>query len=192
MIQYIRSCNLYYELTGCPCSGKSYYLQSKGISHINKSNLFNQIIFFFYGLYFLGVNKLFLFIRLSFQEKVPFLFSLNIIRNTILKFGIYYRFNNSKMDIYVDEGISHLFFNFLDSNKCELLEIIEDEIKNINIILIEQGDKSLIKNRLKVRGHSRLRFYNINDFIFSNKESESFIINVVSFKAKRLKIISNE
>ncbi|MEZ9982328.1 hypothetical protein AB4401_21800, partial [Vibrio cyclitrophicus] len=112
------------EITGLPCSGKSYFCNdidfflNKKKSSFIKSLLF-EIKYLFIGFCFLNISTIYALLIFCLHEKAPLNYRLKIFRNVIKKFGVYKNFRDLSCGGYIDEGISHIPFNFLNSNTLD-------------------------------------------------------------------------
>jgi hypothetical protein len=95
-----------------------------------------------------------------------FLFKLNILRNTIKKFGKYQILKQSNAFILVDEGISHLFQNIFVGNRSKKVayEDISSFFEEIypfleKVIILGETKEVLIKRNIdrKVDMHRRMK-----------------------------------
>ncbi|MBF4280817.1 hypothetical protein EAY27_27455, partial [Vibrio anguillarum] len=154
------------EVTGPPCSGKSYYL--KGEAHLLSKNKLSKFYFFWVGGGTLSYSELILLIRLCSQEKVSFIFKLNIFYNALIKFGVFHKSINNSNNNVVDEGISHLAFNFLEAKYTDLELLVKDRLPLVHVKIIVNIDDNILKERLLSRGHTRLRYYSIDNFLYKN------------------------
>jgi hypothetical protein len=174
--------SLIIELTGVPCSGKSYLKNSLK----SKLSDMDDVLFFKDRLVFsVFCNKTIgKYINVFFQNTLLFLYSfsnvkstisvmqlslnaillnvgflnkLNLIRNLILKFG---RFNYVTIHfkgktIFFDEGISHIPFNFLVANDVELQKIVKVNdwsASKLTVLIVDLAGVD-IYSRIQKRGH---------------------------------------
>jgi broad-specificity NMP kinase len=97
--------------------------------------------------------------------------------NILFKIGHAYFINkfNNKNGIIIDEGLSHIPFNFLSYNSnhinsdwIELMSFLKKLTKNINLVIINTN-KEEVKKRITNRGHKRLnKGIELNTFIEMN------------------------
>ena len=188
------------EITGQPCTGKTSFINSgklsKTLYHSYSQGIFVKTINFFRGLFYLDFARLKMLFAWSFNEEASIFFKLNIFRNAVSKFGIYNSL--SKKNTYissfplVDEGISHLPFLFLNTKTDHILNLIREELETIQVIILKSPGLDEIKDRLKNRGHKRLRFLSLNKFIDMNYKIESLLLNRYSELCNGMKIIDND
>ena len=159
------------EFSGLPGSGKStiYNELNKNISNVtfilnNKFNIINEIyLFIFFLLNIFKTYKYIYLFKIVVKSENSLFDKFNIIRNIIKKISKFLIYKNQKGVFVFDEGISHIVFNlFVDSSSRD---INEKEIKksfNIlplpDMLFMLSADKSLIIDRLKNRGHKRIKF----------------------------------
>lgn len=153
------------EITGPPCSGKSFYL--KGKVNLLSKNCVNKVFFFGAGFLALSYSELFLLIRLCSQEKVSFFFKINIFYNSLIKFGVYSK-NVNNDDVVIDEGISHLAFNFLEAKYNDLELLLKYRLPIVHVKILVDVDEDVLKHRLLSRGHTRLRYYSVDELLKKN------------------------
>ena len=175
------------ELTGQSCAGKTSFLSRKVLDgdgiELKAYKLgykSEKIITFFRGTIYLGLSKTVILLYWSFKEEANLLFRLNIFRNAVTKVGIFSTLikkkSNTSSVLLVDEGLSHLPFLFLNTETPRVLSLISEELKNINVIFLKSPGFEVIKERLKIRGHKRLKFLSLNTFIRRNDEIEDILI----------------
>ena len=115
------------------------------------------------------------------KEEVSFLFRLNIFRNAVSKFGVFKYLKDEKTDSkstnVVDEGISHLPFLFQNTHSSLILDFISGELTNIGVIFLKSPGKEELIKRLKKRGHKRLRFLSVDEFVVTNNKIETYLIH---------------
>ena len=171
------------EITGQSCSGKTSF-SSKKVSieqnlTIYKIGNLRKILNFAAGLKYLGASKAMVLMNFALKEKGPLFFRINIFRNAVSKFGIFthvnYSTNNSKI-LIIDEGLSHLPFLFLETNTKDVVSLIANELSKIEIIFLIPSNRNVIKCRMKIRGHKRLKFLNIDDLINKNNLIEQSLL----------------
>jgi len=104
---------------------------------------------------------------------------LNFIRNSIKKIGKYYFLKyeyDEKRIVLVDEGVSHLYQNVISPNSHnskKVVRIIDRIIFNLNFswdILVVDAPFETIYERLKRRGHKRVKPNELISFIKKSKE----------------------
>ncbi|MFS1867042.1 hypothetical protein [Vibrio breoganii] len=170
------------EISGLPCSGKSYFCDSKdGFLNKKQSSIIKVIMFevkyILLGLLFLKFSVLRTFLSLCFKEKVPLKYKIKILRNVIKKFGIHSQFRNVAVDGFIDEGISHIPFNFLNSNTSDVIDVIKPFLAQTNVKYIKAESDFQLKERLQQRGHDRLKFLSVSEFIALNRSVEVCVLS---------------
>ena len=167
------------EITGQPCSGKSTLMNTYTFdgakTQAYKQGLFLKLINFMRGLIYLRSKILFL-LSLYLKEQGSFAFRMNIFRNAVSKFGIFVDLKKNYIDsgqiMIVDEGISHLPFLFQNTETHLVLELLTSELSDIEVIFLPNPGSSTIKERLKSRGHKRLKYLNVDSFMSRNRDIE--------------------
>ena len=185
------------EITGQPCSGKTNFIdrETKSNKLIKKYDQRRNLADFFIGIYYLGCSRSKTLFFWSLKEDVPFLFKLNIFRNSVIKFSIF--FSNHKSDkyknakLYVDEGISHLPFLFTKMDTLKVLKFIAKELLKTKVIFLKSPSQLVIKERLQRRGHKRLRYLSLNLFVERNMEIEDFLLKKYPELCKDLRFKEN-
>lgn len=180
-------------ITGQPCSGKSTYISNelkthKDTKHKNPS-YHNKIYHFFSGIKYLGIFRAKQLLIWSFHEKASFVFRLNLFRSAVSKFG---GLNRSALDghhFLIDEGIAHLPFLFLKTNTEKVVSLILNELKEANVIFLQTPGLNTIQERLRKRGHKRLKFLSLADFAKKNEEIENTLIHLYPSLCKEFEII---
>ncbi len=192
------------ELTGIPAVGKSTLIQS--LINRNDGNIvvFSYDMFLsHYHLHFIKykplrkiVSELLLYIlfiinlnnyhsyinyyiRMLSTMKDGFFIKLNVFRNIILKFAVFNFVSTKCKDliVIVDEGISHIPFNFIDccgEQEVDLMAIFDgmgSVTGQISVVRLEREPES-VKACLERRGHRRLQgkaLYTIDQFMHRNR-----------------------
>ena len=175
----------YVEITGQPCSGKTTFLAGNSVFDLKRQvlcqNSLSRILNFFRGVLYLGIGRLMILLAWSKKEEVSFLFRLNIFRNAVSKFGVFKYLKDEKTDSkstnVVDEGISHLPFLFQNTHSSLILDFISGELTNIGVIFLKSPGKEELIKRLKKRGHKRLRFLSVDEFVVTNNKIETYLIH---------------
>ena len=175
----------YVEITGQPCSGKTTFLAGNSVFDLKRQvlcqNSLSRILNFFRGVLYLGIGRLMILLAWSKKEEVSFLFRLNIFRNAVSKFGVFKYLKDEKTDSkstnVVDEGISHLPFLFQNTHSSLILDFISGELTNIGVIFLKSPGKEELIKRLKKRGHKRLRFLSVDEFVVTNNAIETYLIH---------------
>lgn len=183
------------ELTGVPCSGKSYILNV-----INESDNRSAIFSDHYLLEELGFKYENTFIRIFFAESwlfvwgsweagfrlcVCYFFSclrlklslirrINIYRNIMRKYGVSHFSQQRKYDdswLIVDEGISHIPYLFTGALNKRIEELFFKFPVGYNVTIVQlQGEPCTITERLSKRGHKRLqeKSVTLSEFVKNN------------------------
>ena len=175
----------YVEITGQPCSGKTTFIAGNSVFDFERQvlcqNSLSRILNFFRGVLYLGIGRLMILLAWSKKEEVSFLFRLNIFRNAVSKFGVFKYLKDEKTDSkstnVVDEGISHLPFLFQNTHSSLILDFISGELTNIGVIFLKSPGKEELIKRLKKRGHKRLRFLSVDEFVVTNNAIETYLIH---------------
>tara|TARA_B100001287_G_scaffold62031_1_gene50134 strand:+ start:39795 stop:40376 length:582 start_codon:yes stop_codon:yes gene_type:complete len=185
------------EITGQPCSGKSTFVSNcvANDEYGNlKINLFKKLIYFFKGIYSLGLKRSKILFIWSLAEEAPIIFRINIFRNAVTRFGIFYVLGsliseNSTKTIILDEGVSHLPFIFLKTDTKEVINFISNELKKINVFFISAPSSKIIKSRLIERGHKRLRFLSVNFFSERVFEIENILLSQYPSRCRNFEVL---
>lgn len=196
------------ELSGLPASGKSTFVkQKKLIISCNEklfpflfkynplpliSSLLAEAYLFFLGFKLLSLKELNLFIKMARKEDVSFLYQINIFRNTLRKFSVSYLVGKKPLSvIYIDEGISHIPFNYLSSDFNNIIEIIQPYLNYISVDYIEITSDETLKKRLLNRGHARLNHIDVNTLITECRKVEKNMLEVYPLICKTFKVVEN-
>ena len=188
------------EVTGIPCSGKSYYLNYLSVEYncvvLDKQFINNFlhisclpcpvsfIIREFYHL-FTGITKLNFYtikflLKYLFYSKWSFYRKVNVFRNVVKKYSLHYIvYKNEDIDFIVDEGVCHIPFIFATAKQNYTPELLINHYNlDINVIIIKSETKILFKRILK-RGHSFINSHNHCDLIlFIIKNQISSILQI--------------
>ncbi|MEK9779853.1 MAG: hypothetical protein VW894_00030 [Gammaproteobacteria bacterium] len=172
------------EISGQPCAGKSTLVTSlytfNNLDFIYNPGFTRKLINFFKGIKYLGFNRLHTIFIWSLDENASIFFRLNIFRNAVTKFGVFQNLSSLKhsinCQIFIDEGISHLPFLFPNQQSLEVINFISPELQEIIVWFIESPEEDLLKERLLERGHKRLRFLSISNFLKKNMIIENIIL----------------
>ena len=184
------------EITGQPCSGKSSFISQeitnmKTYAAYKMSNL-KKLFIFFYGLKYLGFQRSKTLYSWSAKESAPFFFQINIFRNAVSKFGIFQDLCRAKADFdklkIVDEGLSHIPFLFLNTDTEQVVDFISDELRRVNVKFLKSPGSDVIRERLRNRGHKRLKFLSVDIFIKRNNEIENILLNLYPALSEELKV----
>lgn len=169
------------EITGLPCAGKSYFCDdSEGFLNRKKKSVtkevFSSIQFILLGTIFLKISTLYAFLMLCRYEKAPLIFRLKIFANILKKFGIFNKYRNSTVTGYIDEGISHIPFNFLHTDTVEIINILRPYLASANVKYVKAGSDICLRKRLQQRGHDRLKFLSVDELIHLNRNVEATLL----------------
>jgi len=108
--------------------------------------------------------------------------------NAVSKFGIFVdlkkNYSSEQQAMIVDEGISHLPFLFQNTKSKDVLRICKTELKSVEVILLPSPGSSIIKDRLKSRGHKRLQYLNLDSFVRRNNDIERLLIDKYALMSK--------
>ena len=194
------------EITGIPASGKSTFLMKKGIEGFDPSKRKNtqgqknkfilvkigyEIWFFILGCISLSPSNLFFFFKSSLHEKGSILQNLNIFRNIIRKFGIRNLAIKENTDCYIDEGISHIPFNLLNSDTTKIIELTALFLKPISLYYVDHPSIESLEKRLNKRGHSRLKYWSTEAFVKKNLEIGELITSIYPKYNISIKMVSS-
>ena len=184
------------EVTGQPCSGKTNYIHS--FSSREEYYLFTdakieRFINFIFGFFYLGIIRSFVLYKWCMKESVPFYFKVVIFLNAISKFGFVFeskKFKDKKnrKSLLVDEGISHLPFLLQQTNPKSVINFIENELRSVEIIFIRSPDLITLRERMLSRGHKRLAFIGIDEFLKKNAEIELCLLERYPTICKKINI----
>ena len=130
----------------------------------------------------------------SLAEEAPFFFRINIFRNAVSRFGIFYKMDlltsaNPSKKLIVDEGVSHLPFIFLKTDTLEVVNFISHELNKTNVFFISSPSSKTIKSRLIKRGHKRLTFLSVNFFSERVLEIENVLLSQYHSHCKKFVVV---
>ncbi len=196
------------ELSGLPASGKSTYVKQKKLRVASNEKLFpalfkynklplvlnflSEVYLCILGFKLLSLKELTFFIKMSRKEDVSFFYQVNIIRNTLRKFSVSYLVSEKSLsDIYIDEGISHLPFNYLSTSVDDVIAIIQPYLKHISVDYLELTSNDVLKTRLLRRGHTRLNYIDVNILITECRRVEEKMLEVYPFICESFKVVRN-
>ncbi len=186
------------EVTGQPCSGKTTFLNYYDFDgtkpQIYRQRMGLKLMNFIRGVIYLRL-KIHLLLGWSLKEQGSFTFRMNIFRNAVSKFGILVdlkkNYSNEQQSMIVDEGISHLPFLFQNTKTKDVLRIFKTELKSVEVILLQSPGTSIIKDRLKSRGHKRLQYLNLDSFVSRNNDIERLLIDKYALMSKNFIIFGD-
>tara|TARA_Y100001970_G_scaffold294340_1_gene451021 strand:- start:3943 stop:4521 length:579 start_codon:yes stop_codon:yes gene_type:complete len=188
------------EITGQPCAGKTSFISGgilgdKEFKSYKQGNLIKTLNFF-RGVLYLDLSRLQILLTWSFKEEVSFFFKLNIFRNAVSKFGVFSFLGNKSQNfstlVLVDEGLSHLPFLFLNTDTETILNLLREELEKIQVIILKSPNYEVIQERLKSRGHKRLKFLPLSEFIKKNNKIEDLLLSRYSELCQGLKVLEYE
>ena len=173
------------EITGQPCSGKStFVVNSEANDEFEKLNinLTKKLIYFFNGIYSLGLKRSKVLFSWSLAEEAPFFFRINIFCNAVSRFGVFYKIDllspeNPAKQLIIDEGVSHLPFIFLQTDTKEVINFISRELSKTNVFFLSNPGSKTIQSRLIKRGHKRLSFLSMHFFSERILEIENILLS---------------
>jgi dephospho-CoA kinase len=179
-----------YEVTGIAGVGKSHIIekivvqQESIVLDVDIVNRYKLRDIYLIYLFFKIDNSFRLFkilLKIALKLNMKLYDKINFIRNSIKKIGknyfLTYYYNENNI-IIVDEGISHIYQTIITPSKQDdscILSLVDTLLSMLefshNIIVVDASSKT-IYNRLKSRGHNRLKSENdINFFIKKSKEN---------------------
>ena len=188
------------EITGQPCTGKTSFISAGILEGIEfkpyKQGNLIKILNFLRGVLYLDLSRLQILLTWSFEEEVSFFFKLNIFRNAVSKFGVFSFLGNKSQNfstlVLVDEGLSHLPFLFLNTDTETILNLLREELEKIQVIILKSPNYEVIQERLKSRGHKRLVFLPLSEFIKKNNKIEDLLLSRYSELCQGLKVLEHE
>lgn len=136
-------------------------------------------------------SEIYAFIMLCLHEKAPLKYKFKIFRNVLKKIGIYKSFSDSKISGYIDEGVSHIPFNFLHSNAQDVINILKPYLSRVNVNYIMAYSDFSLRERLRKRGHARLVFLEIDEFIRLNRNVENVLLATYPNYCLTFEVINN-
>ena len=170
------------ELTGHPCSGKTYVLnesQFKTLVLKKYSGIFKLPRLFFLTIYFILFDKLFRDIfHLVLISNDSFYIKLVLIFNITEKYYYSIKLKNSKDKLIIDEGAIHILFNVLCTDNILIWDLFEKKkifhrLPQPQKLILLKTKKDIQIERLKNRGHKRMK--NINDFTRITRNISNYI-----------------
>lgn len=184
----------YTEVTGQPCAGKTFFLTEQiveGELVINNQGHMENVVKFFTGFKYLGFPRSLKVLRWSLKEELPLLARINVFRNALLKFGFFAGLtetpSNPNGKCFVDEGLSHLPFLFLETDPREVVEFISEELNELDVLYLLSTDKAKSRARLLQRGHKRLKYVPLDVFIKKNMKIESDLLGLYPYSCRRFR-----
>ena len=174
----------YKEITGVPCSGKSYYVKAHDLK-VAEVDFFKSILVSLINIPF---NKLYCLSLMCFKEKVSWFYKIKLFFLILKKIGVYHLLKDK--DVIIDEGVSHIFYNLLESSSESIMYLIEDYLPFIDVKFVNAPSDSVLIERYKCRGHKRLEFYDVNAFILLNEKAKLKQIQSLKCRTKTFEEIS--
>ena len=183
------------EITGVAGVGKSYILNKLlekkryTISDMEIIKRYHITDIYLFYLFFRSRNSLKLFriiLDITKELNMSIFDKINFVRNTIKKVGKQSYLSNIDFIydkvVLVDEGISHIYQNIVTGktqNNLKILILLNKFISLINHpdeVIVIDAPTPIIVDRLKERGHKRLRgCKNIERFVENSKRNLSII-----------------
>jgi hypothetical protein len=171
------------EITGQPCAGKTSFIAQQIIKHesfrIYEHSYPIKFLSFVIGIKYLGFARTKILLSWALKETAPFLFRVNIFFNAVAKFGKRSNLITKQEPIspryLVDEGLSHLPFLFLNTDSEEVIDFISREVRDLDVYFVKSPGCEIIRDRLRIRGHKRLKFLAISVFVQRNDEIEKVL-----------------
>lgn len=151
------------ELTGTPCAGKSF-LHKRGFFPDFALRRGLRCAFNFTDL--CVILKLFL---LALREEVSLAYRLRIIFGITKKFLIFRSACRAKNKVCIDEGVSHIPFNLLNTDPSVVVGLLKPYLNSISVVVVTISDE-VLRDRLLTRGHPRLKFCGVPKFIDDNRK----------------------
>ena len=85
---------IFIDITGQPCAGKSSFIEKEVMKskriYTYKKTFRKSLLYLFSGINYLGFQRTKVLLFWSLKENASFIFRINIFRNAVLKFGIFY------------------------------------------------------------------------------------------------------
>ena len=180
--------NDYHEITGPTCSGKSSKLLD--IPQSRKASKLFFILGFFYCLIFRTKAFSLLLVKGCTSDRNLY-FILTVLLNVYAKIGFFVYCKYSCRNVVVDEGVSHIPF-ILCLNEYETQKFVKslDGIYNLINIKFIKCDKNIILERLKRRGHKRVRTKtDLNQIWKSHVNIMDFYPDLLNGKVKSFEVL---
>ncbi|EGQ7950904.1 hypothetical protein M2G93_13245 [Vibrio vulnificus] len=175
------------EVTGVPCSGKSYILNSKfSCDNVLNKHLAIKLVSLCCAFLELKYTEIGRIIKMVFKEQCSFLYKLKLLFNVLSKFGVYYLYRNKS--IIIDEGISHIPFNLLTTPLIEYKDILQVRLCDIDVLLLSSPNFNVLTDRFNSRGHPRLDFISLNEFMELNSDVYTKVLQEYPKICKSLKV----
>lgn len=198
------------EITGVAGVGKSYILDMltkkryivSDIELLKKYNVTDIYLLYLFFRYKNFLKILRVILDITKELNMSILDKLNFIRNTIKKIAKNYYLSNidfiDERVVLVDEGISHIYQNVVTTktqNNLKILILLKKLISLIDkneipskIIVVDAYTPTIIE-RLKGRGHNRLKDSNEMEIFVKNSKKN---LSVISKNFPNVKMIINE
>lgn len=195
------------EITGVSGAGKSHILETllKDKYRISDEQIIKRYnireIYLIY-LFFKSKNAfaiLKILFKIAKELNMPLYEKLNFIRNSIKKIGKNRYFANINFiddrAVLVDEGISHIYQNIVTTkvqNNLKILILLNEFISLVDkpdeVIIVDASIKTIV-NRLKKRGHKRIKDSDDIELFVKNSKKN---LSIIDKKFNNTKIIFNE
>lgn len=184
------------EMTGQPCVGKTTFISQE----MRAGKVFQMYVqrypmkfyCFFLGINYLGFKRARILFSWSLKESASFLFRINVFFNAVTKFGFPSKLSISLQEssppYLVDEGLSHIPFLFLNTDTRRVVEFIAVDVRNANVLFLKSPGCDVIQDRLRKRGHKRLKFLSIPHFVQRNQEIENLLLSLYPNLCKKIEI----
>lgn len=192
------------ELTGIPAAGKTtlisriadrcprgvaVYSNDMILSHYHLNFIINAILrkaasdIVLYMLFAININMYISYVKyyahMLLYIKERFIIKVNIFRNIVFKFAIFHfvRTKCKNLVVIIDEGISHIPFNFIDyrgEKEIDLVTLFDRLLpvtRHIVVVKLEREPEA-VKAHLERRGHRRLQrntHYTLDQFMHRNR-----------------------
>ena len=170
------------ELTGHPCSGKTYVLsesQYKGYLFTKYKGAFRNIFLVIVAIKFIFTDKLFRdLLDLVLLSNDSFYIKFILILNIAEKYYYALKLKDSKHKLIIDEGAVHILFNLL----CTDSPLVWDQFEKKRIfsrlphpqrLILLKTEENIQIERLKNRGHKRMK--NIHEFTRITRKISGYI-----------------
>jgi len=196
------------EITGVPAGGKSFYIAKSDFNVFNICGpyldslqrvriikiLVREFYVFYVGIKVLSLQDIYFFWKAAMREDVSLLNKLNIFRNIVRKFGVRKLINLSRSNdvFYIDEGISHIPFNLLNSKPSIVVDKLKPYLDITNIIYLEAPSLKKLAERLKLRGHKRLMRIDLHQFIDDNMEVNTYLLNTYPDLCESFQVVNSD
>ncbi|MEZ9980451.1 hypothetical protein AB4401_12085, partial [Vibrio cyclitrophicus] len=76
-------------------------------------------------------------------------------------------------------------------NTLDVINLLKPYLLSINVKYIKLNNDARLRHRLMVRGHARLKFINVDDFILLNRNVENTLLDVYPNACFNFEVIDN-